>query len=268
MFSALRHDWRVYRLAAGMGLRAQLHHRRAFAFGIIAQGLIAVTDFIAIVILIMRFGAIGGWSLPQLGLLYGLVASSLSLALLLGSGIGDLDGLVRNGEFDRIRTRPCGSLWLVAGSRFEVRRLGRVAQGLVVLAWALWRIGSVDAAAVMEVAAALLGGGALFLGLQVIQASAGFWFQDGLEVFNVFSYGGETLGAYPLPIFQRWLQHLLLGVIPIAAISYLPALVLTHRCGHGWPTILAASAPLLGVAFFGVSLVAWRCGLRRFGATG
>jgi len=267
MLSDLRHDLRIYRFAAGMGLRAQLHHRRAFAFGVIAQGLTAVTDFAAIVILIMRFGAIGGWSLPQLGLLYGLVASSLSLALLLGSGIGDLDGLLRNGEFDRIRTRPCGSLWLVAGSRFEVRRLGRVAQGLLVLAWAVWRVGAMDATALMVVAA-LLGGGALFLGLQVIQASASFWFREGCEVFNVFSYGGETLGAYPLPIFQRWLQHLLLGVIPVAAISYLPALVLTHRCAPGWPTILAASAPLLGVAFFGASLMLWRCGLRRFGATG
>jgi ABC-2 type transport system permease protein len=143
-----------------------------------------------------------------------------------------------------------------------------VVQGVAVLAWAVGRLDAWDLRSLLVIGGALLGGSALFLGMQVVQACACFWIQDGLEVFNVLTYGGETLGAYPLPIFQRWLQHLLIGVIPVAAISYLPALVVTHRCAPGWPSLLAACAPALGVVFVAASLLLWRVALRRFAATG
>jgi ABC-2 type transport system permease protein len=268
MLNDLRHDGRIFIAAAGMALRGQLQYRRAFVIGSISQLAIAVTDFLGIMVLIRRFHAIDGWSLSELGLLYGLVATALSAALLLAGGVGDLDGLVRSGEFDGVRIRPCGSLMLVAGQRCELRRLGRLVQGLAVLLWALARLHQLTPAALAITLLAVVGGTALFIGFLITQAAASFWTIDGLEVFNVATYGGETLGSYPLTVFQRWMRVLLLGVVPVATVCYCPALVLTHRSPGGAAGVLLGCAPLAGGVVLGLSRLSWRAGLARYSSTG
>ncbi len=268
MLADLQRDARIFGASVGMAVRAQMQHRRAFLVGMAAQLLSAVTDLIAIMVLVHRFHVIDGWSLRELALLYGLVTTALSSALLLAAGIDGFDGLIRGGDFDAVRVRPCRSLVLVAGQRFETRRLGRVIQGVVVLLWALAELHQLHLGALALVLGALSGGTALFIGMLVIQATLCFWTIEGLEVCNVATYGGETLGSYPLSVFHRAVRIFLTGILPIAAISYGPALLLTHRATGGLGDVLLYCAPLSGVLFLVASLVVWQLGLRRYASTG
>lgn len=266
--TTLRRDLRVYLAAAGLAVRAQLHYRRAALNGALVQAINVILDIVALFALLARCHRIEGWTMPQLTLLYGLVATPLGVALLLAGEIDNLGDALRRGSFDTSRTRPCRTLVLLAGQGFELRRLGRVVMGLLVLAVGLHWCHRGDAAALGICLIALMGGVACFLGIVIGQAAIAFWTVDGLEVANLLIFGGEYLASWPLPIYPRWLMRLLLSVVPIGAMTYPPALVLTHRITEPGAMALAVAAPLTGVATFALSLWLWHLGVRRHQSTG
>ncbi len=66
---------------------------------------------------------------------------SFALSEAFGRGFDVFSGLVRTGEFDRLLLRPRSTTFQVAASNLQLMRIGRFAQGVVVLTWA---IGALD----------------------------------------------------------------------------------------------------------------------------
>jgi ABC-2 type transport system permease protein len=81
---------RAYRLVAGMWLRAALAYRASFWVTTFGNALTSVFDFVVIAIMFLHTDALGGWTLPQVGFLYGTSGLTLGLADLT---VGSLDQL-------------------------------------------------------------------------------------------------------------------------------------------------------------------------------
>jgi ABC-type uncharacterized transport system permease subunit len=80
-----------------------------------------------------HFPALAGWSLQEIALLYGISGLGIAIADML---IGHIDMIsldIRSGQFDVVLLRPVGTLLQVMASDLALRRLGRIAQGDVVL---------------------------------------------------------------------------------------------------------------------------------------
>lgn len=267
MRSALLHDVGVWWAFALQRLRAQMHHRASFALQSIGQLLLHLGDFAALAMLAHRFGSIAGWSLAEVGVFYALVSSGFALTMLVGEPLSRFDGLVRDGGFDAVLLRPAGLLAQITGS-LDLRRVGMLAQALAVLIWASQRL-DVDWSLARAALAAwtILGGGLLFLGILVLQAAVSFRTVEGLEVFNVLTYGGVAAASQPMAIYSDWLRRALTWVVPLAAIGWYPVLAILGRPEA--PSALAAwCAPLAGPAMLGAGLLAWRAGVRRYRSTG
>ena len=140
------------------------------------------------------------------------------------------------------------------------------------LAWAVgahlsnidWTLG-----AWATLAFAVAGGVALFSGILVLQATLAFWTVESLEIANTLTYGGVEAAQYPLDIYARWFRNFLTFVVPLACVSYFPvAAVLGHADRTGLSPWLSRLTPALGFAFFGLSLLVWRFGVRRYTSTG
>src|SRR4051812_21309008 len=116
---------------------AQLQYRASFALQVVGHFLATFTDFIVVLLLFQRFPSIGGWSLGEVTLLYGLGGLAFGIAELLCGGFDNLSRMIRLGTFDRILTRPVGTFTQVLASDIQVRRFGRIGQGLVMLALAV-----------------------------------------------------------------------------------------------------------------------------------
>ena len=90
-----------------------------------------------------------------------------------------------------------------------------------------------------------------------------------LELMNTLTYGGVEAAQYPLDIYARWFRYFLTFVVPLGCVSFFPVAVVLGRADRtGVAPALALLAPALGFVFLGVSLWAWRFGVRHYTSTG
>ena len=114
-----------------------------------------------------------------------------------------------------------------------------------------------------------MGGAFLFYGIIVLQATLAFWTTESLEIMNTMTYGGVQTAQYPLSIYRDWFRRFFTYVVPLAAVTYYPTLIVVgHADPLGSPAWVGWFSPLLGPLFFALALQAWRLGLRHYSSTG
>ena len=267
----LANGFALYWRLIGQSIRAQLQYRLSFCLMTLGGFVANAVEAVGLWALFDRFAMLGQWTLPQVAFLYGLVNCVFAFTEALTRGF-DVFGteFVRTGEFDRVLLRPRTTVLQLAGFRFQLHRIGRFLQGLIVLVWAIWML-DLDwtPARGMVFAAAVMGGVAFFAGLFIIQATLCFWATESLELMNTLTYGGVETATFPLAIYRRWFRRFFTFVVPLGCISYFPALFvfgIDDPLGTG--AVFQALTPLAGFAFLGLALAAWRVGIRHYTSTG
>ncbi|WP_029604243.1 ABC transporter permease [Kozakia baliensis] len=260
----------LYCRMARASMMAQLRYPGSFALQSAGHFITTILSFGGLWGLFRRFGSIGGWDLVTVAMLYGLANVAFSLAEALGRGFDVFGGeYVRTGAFDRLLLRPRSTLLLLLGHELQLRPIGRFLQGALVLGVALARAPRVSWDAIILVPWAVMGGAVMFLGVLIGQAAMSFVTVEGLEVFNLLTYGGVEAGQYPLNLFSRWLRFFLTWVLPLSAICYYPALLITrHPDPLGMPLWFGAVSPALGFVFLGVMVTVWSRGVSGYVSSG
>lgn len=261
---------RLYARYAGISIRSQLQYRASVVMQSIGLFLVTGVEFLGVWVLFDRFGQVRGWTLPEIALFYGTISIAWSLCDAFGRGFEVLAPLIKEGDFDRLLLRPRAVALQVLGQELTVRRAGRLVQGVLVLGYAVTTLDlSWSAPRVLLLAASIAGSICTFLGLLVLQATSAFWTTESLEVWNAFTYGGVTMGQYPLAIYRPWLRSFYLYVVPLGCSTYLPNVaVLGVQDPLGTPVIVQWLAPLAGPAFLLVAFAVWRVGVRHYRSTG
>ena len=266
MRSVLRLYW-AYTLAS---IRSQMQYRASFIMLSVGHFVAAGTEFVALWALFQRFGSVAGWTLPEVAVFYGLGNVAFAIAEGAARGFDTFAALVKRGDFDRILLRPRGTALQIGASEFQLIRIGRLSQGLLVLiwgaaqlhvAWSFWRVALV----IWTVGC----GAAMFSGLFVLQATSAFWTTESLEVWNTLTYGGVQTAQFPLTLYADWFRRFFTYIVPLAAIAYFPAVAILGKADPlGTSRAFQAVAPVAGVAFLGLSLLAWRIGVQHYHSTG
>ena len=268
--SRLVEGLRTYRLIAGMWVRSSMTYRTSFAVTVLGNLLVTGLDFATILLMFSQVDTLGGWSLPEIALLYGLSATAFGIADLLLGSMDVLGGRIRDGSFDTLLVRPAPVLAQVGADRFALRRLGRITQAVAVLGYALAAV-DVDwtVAKVLLVPVMVISGAAIFCALFVAGAAFQFVAQDAAEVQNAFTYGGTTLLQYPPTVFGRDLVRAVTFLVPLAFVNWVPA---SYVLGRPYPLELpqwtAFAPPLVAAGCCALAGLAWRAGLRSYRSTG
>jgi len=237
----------------------------------LGQFLVTGIEVITVWALFHRFGDVQGWRIGEVALFYGLVNCMFAFADGLGRGFDVLGTeLVRTGTFDRLLLRPRPLALQLMGHDFRINRLGRLLQGLLVLAYATVQASITwTPASILVALFALAGGVALFLGILVLQGTLSFWTTESLEIANVLTYGGVEAAQYPLALYARWFRLLLTFAVPLACVAYYPVLTILGKPDPlGAPAWLGMVSPLAGFVFLAAAFGAWQIGLRRYSSTG
>jgi ABC-2 type transport system permease protein len=260
----------LYLRYMGISLRGQMQYRASFVMQSIGQFLITGIEFLGIWALFDRFGSLQGWTLPEVALFYGSVQIAFAVADGIAGGFDQFGTTVKSGDFDRVLLRPRGTVLQILGQELTLRRLGRLSQGLIVLAWAIYALHirwTAPKAALL--AASIAGGTCLFVGLFILQATVAFWTVESLEFANVVTYGGTEAASRPLSIYKPWFRIFFTFVIPLAAVNYLPALAILDRgAASAAGEVMLWCAPLVCVAFLIACCRIWRVGVRHYRSTG
>jgi ABC-2 type transport system permease protein len=260
----------LWRRLVGAQIRSQLQYRTSFVLDVSGAFLISFIDFLAVLVIFHNVPQLGSWNVHEVALLY--AVSSISFALT-DLGIGHLDQFpqqVRDGNFDILLVRPRGTLFQVISSDFALRRLGKAAQGGIVLVYALsslhidWTVGR---AALLVVA--VPAGAVIFAAIWVVGACLAFWTTDGGEFTNAFTYGGTFMAQYPIDIYSAWLRRFLAYIVPLAFVCYFPALyVLGKPDPLGLPRLLDFASPVVALLAALTAGAVWRGAVRHYRSAG
>ncbi|MFF8985650.1 ABC transporter permease [Streptomyces globisporus] len=261
---------RAYGLIMAMWVRSTLAYRASFAMTLFGNLAVTAFDFVAILLMFTHVDALGGYSLPEIALLYGLSATAFGVCDLLLGSMDRIGGRIRDGTLDTLLVRPVPVLAQVAADRFALRRLGRITQGLLVIGYALVTL-DIDwtPLKMLMLPMTVLSGAAIFGAVFIAGAAFQFVAQDASEVQNSFTYGGTTLLQYPPTVFAKDLVRGVTFVVPLAFASWLPALyVLGREYPVDLPQWVAFLPPLVAAGCCGLAGLAWRAGLRSYRSTG
>lgn len=263
-------DLHMYLRYIDMSVRSQMQYRASFIMSTLGHLVITGIEFLGILVLFDRFGSLKGWQLPEVAFMYGIVNIAFAIADAAARGFDAFGTMVKSGDFDRLLVRPRSTALQLAGQELTLRRVGRLSQGLFVLIWASVALDLDWTVAKMVLAfAAVAGGAALFLGLVVLQATLAFWTTETLEIMNTVTYGGVETAQFPLTIYRSWFRNIFIYVIPLATISYFPALAILNRPDPLGSTLyFQYLSPLIGLGFLFVCLQVWKLGVRHYTSTG
>ncbi|MGH7782146.1 MAG: ABC transporter permease [Candidatus Binataceae bacterium] len=261
----------LYRRYVGASIRAQMQYPGSFLLISIGQFAATFVEFVGIWALFRRFGQIRGWTFAEIALFYGTINVSFAIADAISRGF-DVFGteFVKSGNFDRLLLRPRAVPLQLLGHELRLSRVGRLIQGVLVLAIATHLLGiDWDLRKLALLIAAIVGGVALFVGLLILQATLSFWTIESLEIANTLTYGGVEAAQYPLDIYSRWFRNFLIFVVPIGCVCYLPILrLLGHRPPWATPLWLLDAGPLSGILFLLMALYVWQFGVSHYTSTG
>lgn len=261
----MKQKLKLYSHYVSIVVRGMMQYKTSLLLTTIGQFLVSFNVFLGIYFLFLRFHQVKGYSYSEVLLCYALVLMEFSLAEIWARGFDTFSGVVRRGEFDRILVRPQGEILQVLGSKFELTRLGRLLQAVVVFLYAVctveiqWTAGKV-----LTVVLMLVGGVAVFSGLFLIYAALCFFTLEGLEFMNVLTHGAREYGKYPLDVYGRRVLRLATVIVPYGLIQYYPLQYILGRVNRPAYIFL----PLLAVIFLVPCYGLWRFGVRRYQSSG
>ncbi len=262
--------WAPYRAVLASRLRSQLSYRGSFVTDVVVSGLIGCVELAEVWIVFSAAKVLGGLDLAGALLLYGLAATSYSLADLVVGHADQLPRYVVSGRLDVFYLRPQPLLAQLVTSDISLRRLSRTVVGVaslvVGLAWA--QVGW-SAAAVAMLVIALTCGWLVFAGLFVGAAALQFFLIRGDEMVNALTYGGSYAARQPAGVLPVPLRLAFAYVVPAAFVAYLPTLVILGRPGPAYlPAWLGWALPGAAAATWLAAALLWRLGTRHYQSGG
>jgi ABC-2 type transport system permease protein len=262
------HWFRVYVALVRATLKSRTIYRFNFLFGLLFQMVMTLSELAAVVLIVNKVGHIGGWTLSDLLLLYGLTSISSGLYRVFVAELHDFDKYLVNGEFDAVLTRPVPTFITLVTRSLDFEDIGFFIQGLAVLIVAFVRLSPTipfTSSVFLETVGAITAGSFIWVAIVTSTAALGFWTTRIDDLQPVFLYGPETAGLYPLSIYPRAIQVVFYSLLPIAFGAYLPACAILQK---GVPGVAVLGCVGAGAIAMMLALCFWRFGVSRYTSTG
>lgn len=255
-----------YRAVLASRLRSQRTYRTNFAIDLVSSGLVGIVELAEVWVLFHNVPTIGGMTFAHMLLVFGLADIGFSLADLALGHCDNLPTYLRAGTLDVFYLRPQPLLLQLMTSDLSLRRLTRVAVGLVALVAGLVLSGVAwTPQTVLLLLMSLVFGTATYGAMFVWAGGLQFFVVNGAEMTNAFVYGGRYAASQPAAIWSRPLKVVFGFFFPMAFTAYLPALALLGLPGPEWlPSWLGWLTPLAAVWSWAMALFCWRWGVRHY----
>lgn len=229
------------------------------------------TGIIVIYLTLQKFGNINGWNVNELLFLFSLLFVTYGILIIFFTGLRDFSKLIRDGSFDRFMLRPRGLLFQVIAENSDwFAALGHGGLGITLFLFSAGGIGiNWNLINVVYYVTAIIGGvliqGAVFLFL----ASLNFYLIKADNIRNVYYWNMRKFAGYPISIFHKGIQCLLIYIMPFAFVNYFPSQYLLRKADMAsYPEVYMYLTPFIGMGMYGVAYLFWRVSVRAYKSTG
>lgn len=254
MLTAVRNQLRVCALSVKYNIMREMLNKVTFVTNVLFMMLNNATFIVQWVILLRLRDDVGGYTMREVMLLWGLAASSFGLARILFARVFSLPELIINGKLDSYLVQPKNVLLSVMTSGTNTSAIGDLLYGLLLLCifcfsvkrLLLFLLFTVTGAGIMTAFALLMG-------------SLSFWFVRSELFASHMVSSAVSFATYPDGIFKGTARFLLYNVIPVGMMIYHPVHIMIAFDAAKLFTVLGYLTLLSALAVF----VFYR-GLRRY----
>lgn len=265
MCTQLKKSASLYMHYVSVNVKSMMQYKTSFFLAAIGQFLVSFNVFLGIFFMFKRFSKVQAFNYSEVLLCFSIMLLEFSLAEMVARGFDVFPSMVRSGSFDRVLVRPRNEILQVLGSKFELTRIGRMLQAIVMFIYGIaasnivWTIPKITTVFFM-----LIGGTALFSGLFLIYAALCFFTLDGLEFMNILTDGAREYGKYPLSVYGRRMLQFTTFIVPYALVQYYPLLyLLGRRSSPVYPFL-----PLAAALFLLPCHQLWKSGVKHYKSSG
>jgi ABC-2 type transport system permease protein len=254
-----------------MSLKTQFMFRIDAVLRAVAVFIREITNVLIVYLILIQFPDLGGWNLNEMLFLFSFIFLTYSILIAIFTGFRDFEEIVYTGALDRYLIRPRGIMFqLIASQADYLATIGHGAVGIILFLKASSAVG-IDWTLqnVLYLLIALIGGvliqGAIFIFFSCLN----LWFVRTGNIFDMLFYNTRRFAGYPLSIFPKVIQQLLIFVVPFAFVNYFPAQFFLHKAdmNYFWNGFMYLS-PLVALLLFTAVSIFWHISLKKYTSTG
>lgn len=256
---------------AKTGLKTRFQYKLDSVISTIAVFLREAAGIIAMYLALLKFDTINDWNIDELLFLFSLIFITYGIFIVFFMALRDFSDWIKHGDFDRVMLRPrglltqlvlCGADWLAA--------FGHGALGIILFVISANRVGiewdlGMAVYYIVVVISGVLIQGAVFLFFSAVS----FYVVETGSLKEIFYWNMRKFAIYPLSIYNKFIQSILIFVVPFAFVNYFPAQFFLRKADMAaYPEWMMYISPLVGVGLYTLAYMFWRFSLRYYKSTG
>ena len=258
---------KIYFIFVKNSFQLFLSHRFNFLMGITANIIWTISQLISLRFLFDKISTFQGWSFQDLILLlaFGQIYVYTSV-LIYDSNISDLPKKIISGAFDRMLTKPININFL---SSFETVAIAQFIPMITtvtpLLLYGLAGRHSLTLASLLFAFLFIILGNIAFYLLTLALIGLTFFVENALSIKDFITQRTSDLSRIPTDYFPKAIRYIITYAIPLAFVTYYPALVIRGRVD---PILPLTSLLLLTILFYYLGHVIWQKGLKNYSGVG
>lgn len=229
------------------------------------------TNVIVIYLTLQSFEMINGWNTAELFFLFSIMFLTYGILIIFFTGLRDFSNIIRMGNFDRFILRPRSILFQIIISNSDwFAALGHGSLGIVLFIISTNKINITwDFYNIIYLILAIIGGvliqGAIFF----FVACCSFYIVKTNGILEMAYWNVRKFASYPISIFPKIVQYILIYIVPFAFVNYFPAQYFLRKDDlYQYPVIYIYLTPFVGVVMWVWGYVFWKKGLKHYSSVG
>ncbi|MDE6313458.1 MAG: ABC transporter permease [Lachnospiraceae bacterium] len=257
--------------ALKMSCLSRLQYRADTILATFAVFFREATGIIVIYLTLLKFDSIHGWNVYEMLFLFSLLFLTYSIIVILYADLRDFSCMIREGRFDLLLLRPRGLLvQLISNNADVIAALGHGTLGILLFVLSAGKVGITwNFSTIIYYLGAVISGVLIQGGIFIIFSAFSFYFVETGSLREIFYWNMRKFAGYPISIFNKWIQSLMIYVVPFAFVNYFPAQFLLRKPDMAeYPTLYIYIAPFVGFFVYLIAYGFWRFSVKRYESTG
>jgi len=257
---------RLYRIFAVQYIKTTMQSKVDFFIGL-GGFLVSQAAGIAFLYLVFeQIPSMQNWSFEQMLFIYGFAQIPRGLDHLLTDNLWMVSWqMIIRGTFDKYMLRPMNVFFQIVCEKVQLDAFGELLVGIVLVIRAVQK-GTVEVTPlkVLFFLVSMLAGAVIYTSVKLFFAAIAFWVKDS-SPFLTTAYEMADFAKYPIEIYSKPIQIILMTVLPFAFVAYIPSTFFLVNA-NVWKTIGAECA--IAILFWMVAYGLFKKGLTRYESAG
>lgn len=254
-----------------MSFRARLQYRLNTLVTTLAVFVRESTNIIVIYLTLMKFNKLNDWDVNEMLFLFSIMYITYAFVVSIFADLRDFSWVIKEGKLDRLLLRPRGILFqLILNNADVMASMGHGTMGILLFVFSANKVGiEWDFVTITYYVTAIIGGVLIQGGVFIIFSSLNFYFTEVNSIRAILYWRMRKFAGYPISIFNKVIQYIMMYIVPLAFVNYFPAQFLLRKDDMAnYNEIYMYIAPLVGVVIYVVAYVFWRISIKHYKSSG